>query len=278
MEINNFSAIIELVATMSIAFVAVEYVKSYTSELCERIFDFSKYIDNTFRGIKELVETNIETLNHIPPIVINGISTNSKIEETKRKHEEFKKSIELTIDNKKNMIATECQARSMSSLCFFTFLFNVLLLFIGSIEYRHPVFAHIFVSFFSILGIIYLILGWIFGENEKNIRFLRFASLRYSVVSFVIVLFLAICASLLDCFLLNWSFIENVWWYLLLISIFLSYINFIVFVFKIKNRANIFKKKIIGREEELKTSLDDMDNDVKELLSSNNLSQKLKVN
>lgn len=278
MEINNFSTIIELVATMSIAFVAVEYVKSYTSELCERIFDFSKYIDNTFRDIKELVDTNIETLNHIPPIVIEGISTNSKIEETKRKHEEFKKNIESTIDNKKKMIATECQARSMSSLCFFTFLFNVLLLFVGCIECRHSVFAHIFVSIFSILGIIYLILGWIFGENEKAIRFMRFASLKYSVASFVIILFLATCTSLLVCFLLNWSFIKDVWWYVLLISVFLSYVNFIVFVFKIKNRANAFKKKIIGKKEELKISLDDMDNDVKELLSSNNLSQKLKVN
>lgn len=154
----------------------------------------------------------------------------------------LKKSIELTIDNKKNMIATECQARSMSSLCFFTFLFNVLLLFIGSIEYRHPVFAHIFVSFFSILGIIYLILGWIFGENEKNIRFLRFASLKHFVISFVFIFSLTVSISLIICFFLSWSFIEEIWWYILL-SIFLSYVNFIVFVFKIKHRANAFKKK-----------------------------------
>ena len=41
MEINDFSAVIELIATISVAFVAVEYVKSYTNILCERFFNFN---------------------------------------------------------------------------------------------------------------------------------------------------------------------------------------------------------------------------------------------
>ena len=278
MEINNFSAIIELVATMSIAFVAVEYVKSYTSELCERVFDFSKYIDKTFQNVKELVETNIETLNHIPPIVIEGVSTNFEIEKTKRAHEELKKEIENTINSKKNKIAAECQARSMSSLCFFTFLFNVLLLFVGGIEYRHSIFAHIFVSTLSILSIIYLILGWIMGEYEHNTRFFQFASLKHSVISFVFIFSLTVSISLIICFFLSWSFIEEIWWYILLLSVFLSYVNFIVFVFKIKHRANAFKKKIIGKRDGLMTSFNDLDKSVQGLLISNSLSQKLKVN
>lgn len=276
MKIDNFSALIELVATMSIAFVAVEYVKSYTKELCEAIFDFSKFIDDTFKKCKKLVSTNIETLNHIKPIDINGKSTNSRIEETKRDHEELLKNIEQTIDDKKNKITTECQARSMSSLCFFVFLLNVLLLFIGSVECKHTVFSHIFIFILCVLSIIYLIAGWIWGEKEINISLFRFNSLKHPIISFITIIILSIGGSLLI-FFKQWNFIEAIWWYILMVLVLLSYVNFVIFVFKIRNNANAFKRRIRNKMEELNKRCESADNDVKDLLSTNRLSEKLKA-
>ena len=276
MSIDNFSALIELVATMSIAFVAVEYVKSYTKELCEAIFDFSRFIDDTFKKCKDLVSSNLETLNHIKPIDINGKSTNSKIEETKRDHEELLKTIEQTINDKKNKITKECQARSMSSLCFFVFLLNVLLLFVGSVECKHTTFSHIFIFVLCVLSIIYLISGWIWGEKENNVSLFRFNSLKHPIISFIILIFLSIGGSLLI-FGEHWSFIEAIWWYILMAFILLSYINFVIFVFKIRNNANAFKLRIKNKMEELNKQCENADNDVRDLLSSNRLSEKLKA-
>ena len=49
MTINDFSALIQLSATMSIAFVAVEYVKSYTDILCEKLFKFHDFVQAAFK-------------------------------------------------------------------------------------------------------------------------------------------------------------------------------------------------------------------------------------
>lgn len=278
MKIDNFSALIELVATMSIAFVAVEYVKSYTKVLCEAIFNFSHYIDNTFKKCKDFVLSNIETLKHIDPILINGKSTNSTIEETKRIHEELLKNINTTIESKKNKIITECQARSMSSICFFVFLLNVLLLFIGSIECKYPIFTHILISILCVLSIIYLVLGWILGEKINNFILFRFNSLKHPIISFSIIIVISVAVSiLLHQIIEGFMFIEAVWWYVLLSFVLFSYINFIIFVFKICRNANAFKTKIKNKMDEINKKCEDADKDVKELLSSNRLREKLKA-
>lgn len=75
---------------MSIAFVAVEYVKSYTSILCERFFKFQDFVEQSFKECRDIL-TDKETLEHICPIDIEGRSTNTAIEDAKRKNESLTK-------------------------------------------------------------------------------------------------------------------------------------------------------------------------------------------
>lgn len=54
MAINDFSTLICMAATMSIAFVATEYVTSYTKTLCERFFKFQEYVKASFDECRNL--------------------------------------------------------------------------------------------------------------------------------------------------------------------------------------------------------------------------------
>ena len=62
-----------------------------------------------------------------------------------------------------------------------------------------------------------------------------------------------------------------------MVLVLLSYVNFVIFVFKIRNNANAFKRRIRNKMEELNKRCESADNDVKDLLSTNRLSEKLKA-
>ena len=162
MAINDFSAIIQLAATLCIAFVTVEYVKSFIGVLCELFFKFQVFITESFQECRSIL-TDRDTLDHIEPISIEGKSTNSEIEEAKRQNEALNKEIKEEEERKKEEVKISCQVRSMSSLCFFIFLINVFVLLTGGIEKKYADFSHVLVSFLVFWGGLYLVFGWLFG-------------------------------------------------------------------------------------------------------------------
>lgn len=91
-QIDNFSSLIELIATISIGFVAVEYVKSYTSILCEKIFQYVSFISKSYDECRELL-TDQDTLEHIEVIDVGGKSIIDAVERLKLEHENLHKEI-----------------------------------------------------------------------------------------------------------------------------------------------------------------------------------------
>jgi len=165
MAINDFSAIIQLAATLCIAFVAVEYVRSFIGVLCERFFKFQDFIAKSFQECRDIL-TDRDTLEHIEPIVIEGKSTNPEIEEVKRQNEALSKEIEEEEKRKNEEVKISCQVRSMSSLCFFLFLMSVLILLLGGVEKKYSDTSHSLVTILIVLSIIYLVYGWCVGETN----------------------------------------------------------------------------------------------------------------
>ncbi len=277
MTINDFSALIQLSATMSIAFVAVEYVKSYTTILCERFFKFQDFVELSFKECRDIL-TDKETLDHITPINIDGKSTNDAIEDVKRKNESLIKEIGEVENAKKKEVVISCQARSMSSICFFLFLFNVLLLFLGGVEKIIPQFTHIYSVVFCSFICIYVVWGWCIGEDENPKSFFDFSSLRHSICSFFIITVLSLLASLSlfyrDCFSID---INSFWWCFLVVGILCSYVNFIVFVTKIGKKAISFKENVESAKNELKKKCDAAQKEVEDLLATSRVSAKLKT-
>lgn len=277
MIINDFAPLIQLSATLSIAFVAVEYVKSYTSILCEKVFKFHDFVKLAFCECREIL-TDRETLEHITPVDVGGKSTNSVIEEAKRKNESLTKEIEKEEKSKKEEVSAICQARSMSSLCFFCFLFNIVLLFLGGIENICTQFVHTFSMVYCSLILMYIIVGWCLGEKESPKKFCDFSSLRHAIYSFVIITVLSIIFYVVDiyCNLLSEGLL-SFWLYFLIVSVLFSYLNFVVFAVKIRQKAKVFKENIKSTKSKLVEKCKDAKKDADDLLATSRVEAKLKT-
>lgn len=279
MAINDFSTLICMAATMSIAFVATEYVTSYTKNLCERFFKFQEFVKTSFKECRDIL-TDKESLKQLHPVVIDGQSTNGKIEEAKRKNESINKEID-ELENKKILEVTEmCQARSMSSLCLFVFMFNTTLLLLGSIEpkFGKPILTYL--SVLCILSILYIICGWCIGEKDFENNWLKFSSLQHAAYSFIVLLIAALVIILVT-IPFNLSLTDYaiyVWWWILVASIIFSYLNFIVFILKVKWKADVFKTDVENSKNDMKQRCKDVEKEAQDLITISKVSADLNAN
>lgn len=278
MAINDFSAIIQFTATLCIAFVAVEYVRSFIGVLCERFFKFQEFIANSFQECRSIL-TDKDTLDHIEPIIIEGKSTNPEIEEAKRQNEALNKEINEEEEKKKEEVKISCQVRSMSSLCFFLFLISVLILLVGGIEKRYTNSSHILVTILNILSIVYLVYGWCVGENECPKKYRDFSSLRHSFTGFIIIVTLSLIVtfSVRMWVPIGVEIFNGIWWFSLVAFIVLSYLNFIVFTFKIKNKATAFKTQVNKSTTDLTNKCQEAEKKVEELQGLSRLNARLQT-
>lgn len=278
MQIDDFSSLIELIATISIGFVAVEYVKSYTSILCEKIFQYISFISKSYDECRGLL-TDQDTLEHIESIDVGGKSIIDAVEKLKVEHENLRKDIREEEEKQKNAIIEASQSKSLSSICFYVFLSSVVLLWGASFEKQWQSQVHIFFFFYCLLSILYLILAWIFGEKEKSCTFLNFSSLRHSFVCFLIILLLSsICLLGFIFFTTNNAlFGETAWMIAIITYIVLSYLNFAVFAWKINRQAKKFRKKVDTSKQTMIEKCKMLKNEVQDLLAVGRVNSKLSV-
>lgn len=278
--VSDFSSSMELIASISIGFVAIEYVKSYTRILCEKIFQYEDFICKAYNECRELL-TDKDTLEHIEPIDVDGKNTVNEVEKIKVEHEILHKDIAIEEGKQKSAIVDASQSKSLSSLSFYVFLSNTVLLFVGSFETVYSEQVHYMGMIYCSLSTLYLISGWIFGEKERPVKYipgiLNFKSLRHSIVSFALVITLTLFIYLG----LLWKASEfltsfhDFWWIALIIYIFSSYLNFAVFALKIRNQAKGFKNEVNSSKETMKERCQKLHDEVQDLLALVRIKNKL---
>ncbi len=242
MEISNFSSLIELSATLNIAFVAVEYVKSYTDLVCNNIFKINSHIQEKFDNSKNNA-VDEKTIDNLNPIDVNGKSTLFKIEEIKRKREKYLSDVEEERNRISKGVADICATRSMSSLSLTAFFFSFFALLLSAFHVQHPEEVRLIWSMYTMGITLFMVVGWIIGEKYK-FKYLDYTQLRHAII-YSIVLFLGSCGIvyiLSENNHINFHFTYDLWNLFLIISIILMFFNFIVFVMKIWYRG----KKIIS--------------------------------
>ena len=67
-----------------------------------------------------------------------------------------------------------------------------------------------------------------------------------------------------------------IWWFLLLAFILLTYLNFVVFTFKIKNKAHAFKKEVDKAKSDLIEKCKEAEAKVEELRGLSRINARLK--
>lgn len=275
MMLSDFSPMIELAVTLNIAFVAVEYVKSYTNAVCNQLFNFAKFLKESFEECKSLLVDEI-TLNSIRDSKINGISIAGEIEKAKIAREKISNEISNELQSFKIKIGNVCQSKSISSVSLWLFLYGLSDLFcmgISSIiEEDH---VALFISWLTIFTVLYTILGWIVGEKGYKMCCLDFTSLRHALCSFLIGLCLSIiltCSGVLyEILTLHFSFT-------LVVSVLYMYSNFVVSSIIIWNRASMVKKEIRINANKYKDKCNELQRDVNQLLAVHEVELKIEKN
>ncbi len=275
MAINDFSPIIQLMATLSIAFVAIEYVKSFTSQLCERVFRFKDFIAQSFKECKNSL-ADMETLDSIKPIDINGNNTFDIIEEAKRERESLIKKIDSIKSEKDEELICVCQVKSMSALCLMIFVSGVLLLLLGGFEKNSVDFVKAFGGCFTLSVIFYLLLGWSFGEKSKPfLGFLDFPSLRHTLIAFVVLCAISIIGAVVFNYFYKIIDFCLLWNFMLPLYILFICLNYLVFVIKIRNKAQRFRSDIINDKEFIKKECCQSKLKVDDLVATNRVSTRM---
>ena len=269
--LSEFSSAIELATTLNIAFVAVEYVKTYTKVLCDQVFNLKRFIQQIFDICKSTLPDQ-GTLSTIPNITINNHNIDEIVEGFKRERERLLEEIQKTKDRHEALINDVCEAKNVSSISLFLFFIGVSALFLIGFETRYPSIVRYLWSFLSVSSVIYCFIGWISSEESKK-RFLNFESLRHAIICFIFVL-------IITCLALIWKdYVDNIvlaiWNPILPASILFNFSNFIVASAKIWHKARGTKDEIKKSQEKIVEKCNSLRKNVESVISVNDLTNDL---
>ena len=272
MMINDFSPMIELAVTLNIAFVAVEYVKSYTNAVCNQLFNFGQFLKDAYGECKSLLVDDI-TLNSIRVSDINGKSIASEIEKAKITREKISSEINDDLQSFKLKVEKVCQSKCISSVSLWLFLYGLSFLFcmgLDSIVEKECI--KMFILWLTIFTFVYTILGWSIGEKGYKKCFFDFTSLRHAICSFVIGLCLSILLTYIclqaDKFVCSFSLI-------VVLGVLYMYSNFIVSSIMVWLKASKVKDEIKTNANAYKDKCKKLRHDVDQLLAINEVELKI---
>lgn len=258
MSINSFSELVSLGITLSIGFIAIGSVKTFTETLTERLFGFVDFLEKSFGECKKAL-LDQATVDGILAAEVNGKSTTNELEQQKRERERLLDEIESAVRTSRDEVYTDCQARSMSALCCYHAGIGVLILLLGAIEERYPILVAQTLTGTASLGLVYSSLGWILGERSFRYKLLAFSTLHHALTSVLLTLALSIIVALVDHFGLQdhlyTALMPYFFWFLFTISI-LPYANFAVYGLKIRMKASIIKPQVNNKRDKLKMECD----------------------
>lgn len=261
MELSDFASTIQLGATLTIAFVAVEYTKQYTCVIAQRVFKFQERISSLIFECAENIDK--ETIEQLEDIPVNGRSMNGQIEGIKREKEKLEKDILLQKKILEQNVLDKCNSRSCSSISLFLFLFSLFSLFISG--FGNTVNVHKFWSLFAVVSIIYVFASWFLGEKPQKKYWIDYSSLLHSISGFVFFIILGILGILFISETHFCNCLISCWDIVVITTVLLPYLNFIAFAFIIKCRSkNIYRdidsnfSPILDRCKALKKNTDEL--------------------
>lgn len=266
MELNDFSSLIEVAVALNIAFVAVEYVKTYTKVLCNQVFKLHDFIAASYMEcMQSLVDE--ETLSHIRPNKIGeNKNTNNLIEKAKREREKIRKEIDTEKETFSLKIENVCEAKNVSAISLWLFFYGLVALFLFGLK-LNPCREYIFWSFLSLSTFIYVLIGWFFNNKSKSV-FQDYSSLRHAIIWFSIVLIICLIPTLFLGSYLS-PIIDYIWPFVLFLSLSLMYSNFVAAVIKVWNKADNIRKEIKASSEQIKNRCSTLQGDVNKLINVN---------
>ena len=254
MNLANFTPLIELAATLNIAFVAVEVAKGYTNILLNKVFNFKEIIDNDFSAIEDNIKFNTNSLAHIEPTTIGSGNTNNFIEKTKRQYENVLKEVTDKKEELLNWANNNCEFKCFSGLSLMMFLYCIFLLFLSAFKYSYSI------GVSATLMVIYCCFSYI--KNDSNIC----CNLKWVVCIFILNCAISLSVIHIDAI---WSppILSNLEQSILTLSALIPFLNFIAFYFLIMRKVKTMKNKVQHNKDLLNNKITPIDEQYKQLVA-----------
>lgn len=267
--INNFASLLSLLASVSLAFVAVDYIKTYAETLHQRLFRFGEYLERIYQCCT-LPDDN--TIDGLKPLMVGSRDTALDIEQIKRDKEKMHKQIDDFKAEQTQKVKSICESKSMSPLCFFFFLGCVFLLFLGVVESAYEEFSKKASQVFCVLSCIVIVFSWCKGEDCRQWKWCSFTSLLHLFILFMLCAIFSLVLGLIPIQIgRHILYIPHRQWLLLLIYSVLVVLSFAVSIVRIwwkirKQRSEVRRKaegehlaeckKIAEQVEKVKATMD----------------------
>lgn len=246
MDSTQISPVLEIAATMSIAFVAVEISKTYTYALYKNFFRYDDKITKEFNvAQKDLIDE--ESLKNLPAINCGNNNTSKIIEKIRRDREQVVRQSKEKQEKLYKEAEIICLSRSHSNLCLYNFLYCICVILSLPFYDNHKIVCGAFMTLLCGVSFIYNIIGWLKGESSNQWKWLDYTS----VISPIIVFAITSVISFVSSFFLQLTFIKY-WGVVFILVAIMPYINFCAFAFIIKVRLSRFNKKLTSEKQDIK--------------------------
>ena len=277
--LGDLSAIVVFLATLTIGFVVYNRSKLFCELLMTRFFHADELIPNACKEFSKKIPDKI-TRDNLQPIKIGDETNAEDIEKFRIECEKADKKVAKFKTDSQEDLDKKCNTRSMTSVCLFVFLVCFILLFSPLAKTLFEYETECFLLSFCALSILYVVLGWIFGENMEKAELeaegeeteqrkrdrrsiARFDTLKHPLYCMLVVIALSVA------FALVFSFhpvdFDGVWKYLYFSVIVIGWLNFVAYAIIIKIAINRFKKAFIKKKNELLAEFENIEKTYKEM-------------
>lgn len=243
---SEFYSVIQLLATLAIGFVILGYSEFFIDMLKTKFFHADEAICNAEKQCRSLIPDKA-TRENLKPTTVGEVNTAKQIEELRIECENIEVKIKDFVKQSEEDLDKKSKLRSLVSMSLFVFIFTVALLFVPSLRQQFGSIVNLFLLPFSSLCILYMVLGWGFGESDNKRKVLRFESLRHPIVYFAIT-----CAvSIAFAFIAQWRSVKigDSWKYLFVTLIIFGWINFVMYALFIRHSMKRFKFGVEQRKQ-----------------------------
>lgn len=279
MEISSFSSLLEVGVTLNVACVAVEYVKSYTSVLCNQVFNLKSQIETS---CKECTNSLIDetTIRNLPNANVNGNDTEILKERLIRRRNTLISDITNKEAELKEKIKEVCEVKNISSICLWLSLFGMTGLFLmgfeGSEKGADNSGIHFYWTILTFFSLIFIFLGWFKGNNERPLwNILDYCSLRFSIFTFIVCTILSTAAYFFISLPVIIDFIEDWWTEILISTMLLTYSNFVASSIEVWNKAKKGQNDILNEKQALMNRCTELNNSINSLQGVGNIADML---
>lgn len=233
LNITDFTSALELAATLNMAFILAEYANSYSLLVLNKFFKFNEMLERFDKVCRSHIDTN--TVDSFVAHIIDGYSTQDKIEDIKRKISKNFESLDKSKIDFHDRFEKECNNKSFSYISLYMALYCISSLFMAR-------FTELYVWVFLAWGIVTIIsLLWMtatfwWGEYEHNWFGVNFCSLKSCAKSYLYIIAISVLLTVvIYCYAPTFNFrqLPIGEWFVVLATIVLPYLGFIVYIYKV---------------------------------------------